>query len=164
MWSNWVTDKIAGTTLITKNGPNGETRNLLGCWATYANNYYIPNIDDADIVVTGNVIRVDQIPLTDMFHNTNSLQESFDYKPMYCYSNYVPSLRLVPGQPDELEKLSICGVCISAEDPSIVTMHAAFSVQASPGNNARNQENCAIKNFMKSRKSRHYIGNRTSED
>ena len=78
-----VTDKNAGTILITKNGPNGETRNLLGCWATYANNNYIPNIDDEGIVVSGNCIsvyhrvRVDQMPLlvTDMLHNADVLQE-----------------------------------------------------------------------------------------
>ena len=37
LWSKEVTDKVAGLTLITKNGPNGETRNFLG-WATYAKN------------------------------------------------------------------------------------------------------------------------------
>ena len=32
----------------------------------------------------------------------------------------------VPGQPDELEKLTIYGVCISAEDPSMVILHEAL--------------------------------------
>ena len=34
---------------MTKYGPNGETRNLLGCWATYAKNNDILNTDDEDI-------------------------------------------------------------------------------------------------------------------
>ena len=45
-----------------------------------------------------NIIRVDEIPLSDMFHHANSLQELFDYKPMQCYSNYVPLHD--PEQPD----------------------------------------------------------------
>ena len=69
LW-NEVTDKIAGSPdLITKNGSNVETRNLLGCWATYANDNYISNIDDEGIVVSGNCIRVTvRIPLTNMYH------------------------------------------------------------------------------------------------
>ena len=43
---------------------------------------------------------------------------------MYCYSNYVPLA--VPGQPEKREKLTICGDCISAEDPSMVNMHDAL--------------------------------------
>ena len=80
--------------------------------------FQLPRIDGEGIVVTGNSTRVDQIPLSDMFHNADSLQESFqvDYKPRYCHSNHVPSP--VPGQPDELEKLTIYGEHISAEDPS----------------------------------------------
>ena len=83
LWSKEAANKIARTTLITKNCHNWETINLLGCWATYANHSYIPNIDDEGIVVWGNLncIRVDQIPLTNMFHNADSLQESFEYKP-----------------------------------------------------------------------------------
>ena len=53
--SKAVTDKIAGTALIFKNGPNGETRNLSDCCATYANNNYIPNIDDEEIVYRATV-------------------------------------------------------------------------------------------------------------
>ena len=49
MWSKEVTNWTARTILITKNGPSGETRILLGCWATYANKNYIPNIDDEDL-------------------------------------------------------------------------------------------------------------------
>ena len=37
------------------------------------------------------------------------------------HSNYVPLT--IQGQPDKLEKLTIYGVCISAEDPSMVIMH-----------------------------------------
>ena len=55
---------------------------------------------------------MDQILLTGMFHNADSLQESFEYKPIYCYSNYVPVA--VQGQHDELEKLTIYCVRISA--------------------------------------------------
>ena len=62
LWSKEVTDKMAETTLLTKNGPK-------------------------------------------------------------CYDNYVPSV--VPGQPEELDKLTIYGVRISAEDPSMVIMHEA---------------------------------------
>ena len=65
--------------------------------------------------------RVDHIPLTDMFHKAESLQESFDYKAIHCYSNYVPSPVL--GQPDELKKLTFYRVRISAEHPSMVIMH-----------------------------------------
>ena len=68
LWSKEVTDRIAETALITKNRPNGEKINLLSCWATYANNNYIPNIDYEDIGLTGKIIRVDQIPLVDLFH------------------------------------------------------------------------------------------------
>ena len=57
LWSKKkVTDKIAGTTLITKNGPSGKTRNLLGSGAIYANNNYIPAIDNEDIEMTGNSV------------------------------------------------------------------------------------------------------------
>ena len=104
--SRHVTEQIVGT----KNGPNSESRIFLGCWAMYANNCYISNPDDDDIVVTGKCIRVDQIPLNDMLHNTESLQLGFDYKPMHCYSTMVPST--VDGQPDELEKLTIFGARI----------------------------------------------------
>ena len=39
---------------------------------------------------------------------------------MHCYSNYVPST--VQGQPDELKKLTIYGVRISDEDPSVINI------------------------------------------
>ena len=47
---------------------------------------------------------------------------------MYCCSYYVPSAvpGPNPGQPDDLEKLTIFGVLISAEDPSMVIMHEAL--------------------------------------
>ena len=121
LWSRHVTEQIAGTTIVTKNGPNSESRNSLGCWAMYANNCYISNPDDDDIVVTGKCIRVDQIPLNDMLHNAESLQSGFDYKPMHCYSTMVPST--VDGQPDELEKLTIFGTRIAADDPDMLIMH-----------------------------------------
>ena len=87
----------------------------------YANNCYISNPGDDDIVVTGKCIRVDQIPLNDMLHNAESLQSGFDYKPMHCYSTMVPST--VDGQPDELEKLTIFGTRIAADDPDMLIMH-----------------------------------------
>ena len=59
LWSRHVTEQIAGTTIVTKNGPNSESRNSLGCWAMHANNCYISNPDDHDIVVTDKCIRVD---------------------------------------------------------------------------------------------------------
>ena len=95
----------------------------MGCWATHVNNNYIPNIDD-EVGMSSNIIRVDPDSDNDMFHNANSLQESFDYKPMHCYSNHVPLLVL--GQPDELEMLTIKGVQISAADPFMVIMHEAL--------------------------------------
>ena len=52
------------------------------------------------------------------------LQEFFEYKSIHCNSNYVFSS--VSGQPDELEKLFIYGVRISAENPSMVNMHDVF--------------------------------------
>ena len=42
--------------------PHGEIRNLLSCWATYANNNYIPHIDNECIGVMGNITRENQIP------------------------------------------------------------------------------------------------------
>ena len=106
---------------MTKNGPNSESRNSLGSWAMYANNCYISHPEDDAIVVTGKYIRVDQFPLNDMLHNADSLQSVFDYKQMHCYSTMVPLT--VDGQPDELEKLTISGTRIAADDPDMLIMH-----------------------------------------
>ena len=59
--------------------------------------------------------------MNDMLHNAESLQSVFDYEPMHCYSTMVPST--VDGQPDELEKLTIFGTRIAADDPDILIMH-----------------------------------------
>ena len=82
LWSPSVTEQIAGTTISTKNGPNSESNNSLGCWAMYANNCYIFHSDDDAIVIFGKFIRVDHIPMNDMLHNADSLQSVFDYKQM----------------------------------------------------------------------------------
>ena len=88
----------------------------------YVRHYcYILHSDDNAIVITGKCIRVNQIPLGDMLHNAESLQSVLDYKPMRCYSiisNIVPLT-----QPDELEKLTIFGNRIAADDPDMIIMH-----------------------------------------
>ena len=50
LWSWYVIKQVAGTTIVTKNGPNAESRNSLGCWAMYANNCYISHSDDDGIL------------------------------------------------------------------------------------------------------------------
>ena len=40
---------------------------------------------------------------------------------MHFYSNMMPSM--VDGQPDELEKLTIFGISIAADDPDLFIMH-----------------------------------------
>ena len=110
-----------GTAIKTRNGPNGEVRHFMGCWAIFANNCYIPNIDDDDVRMTADIIRVNQIPLDDMLHNSLPLQGVFEYKSIHCYCEMVPSI--VPGHPDELEKLTIYGTRISATGPSIRIMY-----------------------------------------
>ena len=93
----------------------------MGCWAIFANNCYIANIDEDDVGMTRNIVWVDRIPLDDMSHNSLSLQAVFDHKSMSCYSELVPSI--VPGHPDELKKLTIYGTRISATDSSIRIMY-----------------------------------------
>ena len=56
-----------------------------------------------------------------MLHNAESLQSVFDYNPMHCYSSMVPLT--VYGQLDELEKLTIFGTRIAADDPDMLIMH-----------------------------------------
>ena len=109
----------------------------------YANNCYISHSDDNAIVITGKCIRVNQIPLGDMLHNADSLQSVFDYKPMHCYLTMVPST--VDGQLDELEKLTIFGTRIAADDPDMLIMHKQrrFSIQACPRSNAKYQKDYA---------------------
>ena len=116
-----VTEQIAGTIIVTKNGPNAESKNSLGCWAMYANNCYISHSYDNEIVVTSKCIRVDQISLLDMLHIAKSLQSVFYYKATHCYTNMVAST--VDGQPDELEKLTIFGILIAADAPDLVVLH-----------------------------------------
>ena len=55
LWSKVVRDGIEQTTHIIKHRPNGETRNPLGCWATYANNNSIPHPCDNNVGITGNI-------------------------------------------------------------------------------------------------------------
>ena len=33
LWTRHVTEQVARTTIVTKNGPNAGSRNSLGCWA-----------------------------------------------------------------------------------------------------------------------------------
>ena len=73
----------------------------------YANNCYISHSDDDGIL--------------DMSHIAESQQSLFDYKAMHFYSNMMPSM--VDGQPDELEKLTIFGISIAADDPDLFIMH-----------------------------------------
>ena len=120
LWSRHVTDQIAGTAIVTKNGTNAESRNSLGCWAMYANNCYISNSDDDGIVVTCKCIRVDKIPLNDMLHNANSLQSVFDSVTIRQCIAIQTWCHRVDGQPDELEKLTIFGFRIAADDPDLV--------------------------------------------
>ena len=56
-----------------------------------------------------------------MLHNAESLQSGFYYKPTHCCSTMV--LSTVDGQPDELEKLTIFGTRIAADDPDMLIMH-----------------------------------------
>ena len=57
LWSRHVTEQVAETTIVTKNGPNAVSRNFLGCWAIYANYCYILHPDDDGIVVAGKMFQ-----------------------------------------------------------------------------------------------------------
>ena len=58
--------------------------------------------------------------MLNVLNNAQSSQSVFDYKAMHCYSHMV--LSMVDGQPDELETLTMFGICITADDPDLVIM------------------------------------------
>ena len=56
--SRYVTEQVAGPTIVTKNGPNAESSWDVGAsWAMYANNCYISHQDAYAIVAAGKCIK-----------------------------------------------------------------------------------------------------------